>query len=155
MRKLPPLTALRAFEATARHMSFKAAAAELGLTPTAISHQIRLLEAICKQPLFRRRRRPVALTLAREKLFPVFRESFDAMSAVLSQVRGETDRRSLRVTTTNAFASRWLILRLSQWRSAHRRSSSKSSGPTNWSTFMLAKPMSPFPTPAEQGAFGS
>ncbi|MGH9694581.1 MAG: LysR family transcriptional regulator, partial [Bryobacteraceae bacterium] len=52
MRKLPPLGSLRAFEAAARRMSFKEAAAELGVTPTAVSHQIRLLEEICGQPLF-------------------------------------------------------------------------------------------------------
>jgi LysR family transcriptional regulator, glycine cleavage system transcriptional activator len=56
MRKLPPLTALRAFEAAARHLSFKAAADELGLTPTAISHQVRLLETVAGRTLFRRRR---------------------------------------------------------------------------------------------------
>jgi LysR family glycine cleavage system transcriptional activator len=51
MRKLPPLGSLRAFEAAARHMSFREAANELGVTPTAISHQIRILEDICGQPL--------------------------------------------------------------------------------------------------------
>jgi LysR family transcriptional regulator, glycine cleavage system transcriptional activator len=55
MRKLPPLGALRAFEAAARRLSFKEAAIELGVTPTAISHQIRSLEDICGQRLFRRR----------------------------------------------------------------------------------------------------
>jgi LysR family glycine cleavage system transcriptional activator len=64
MRKLPPLTELRAFEAAARHLSFKLAAAELGVTPTAISHQVKLLERYCGQPLFRRRPRPLALTWA-------------------------------------------------------------------------------------------
>ena len=61
----------RAFEAAARHSSFKSAAAELGVTPTAISHQIRLLEQHCGQPLFRRQPRPLGLTLAGEQLFPV------------------------------------------------------------------------------------
>jgi LysR family transcriptional regulator, glycine cleavage system transcriptional activator len=54
MRKLPPLTELRAFEAAARHLSFKMAAAELGVTPTAVSHQLKLLERHCGQSLFRR-----------------------------------------------------------------------------------------------------
>ncbi|TIX38022.1 MAG: LysR family transcriptional regulator, partial [Mesorhizobium sp.] len=57
MRKLPPLGSLRAFEAAARLMSFRKAATELGVTPTAISHQIRLLEEVCGQLLFRRRPR--------------------------------------------------------------------------------------------------
>jgi len=71
MRKLPPLKALRAFEAAARHMSFKAAADELGLTPTAISHQIRLLETALGGALFRRRPRPLTLTPPGAALFPV------------------------------------------------------------------------------------
>ncbi len=55
MRRLPPLAQLRAFEAAARNLSFKKAAAELAVTPTAISHQIQLLEDFCGQKLFRRR----------------------------------------------------------------------------------------------------
>ena len=70
MRKLPPLGSLRAFEAAARHLSFREAADELGVTPTAISHQIRILEEMCGQPLFRRRPRPLELTSAGERLFP-------------------------------------------------------------------------------------
>ena len=61
MEKLPPLIELRAFDAVARHLSFKKAAAELGVTPTAISHQIRLLEHYCGRSLFRRRPRPISL----------------------------------------------------------------------------------------------
>src|SRR5262249_60398130 len=89
MRKLPPLGSLRAFEAAARHMSFREAASELGVTPTAISHQIRLLEEICGQPLFRRRPRPLALTDAGERLFPVLRNGLDTFaSAVASASAG-------------------------------------------------------------------
>jgi LysR family transcriptional regulator, glycine cleavage system transcriptional activator len=62
VRRLPPLGTLRAFEAAARHLSFKEAAKELGLTPTAISHQVRLLEEYCGKTLFRRRPRPLALS---------------------------------------------------------------------------------------------
>src|SRR5213075_3082163 len=73
MRNLPPLTELRAFDAAARHLSFQKAADELCLTPTAISHQIRLLEEYCGPPLFRRRPRPMALADAGAKLFAVVR----------------------------------------------------------------------------------
>lgn len=62
MRRLPPLSALRAFEAAARHGSFKKAAGELAVTPTAISHQIRVLEEYTGQALFERQVRKVALT---------------------------------------------------------------------------------------------
>lgn len=118
MRKLPPLTELRAFEATARHLSFKAAAAELGVTPTAISHQIRLLEHECG-PLFRRHPRPVALTQAGERLFPAVRDAFAAMAEALSDVRSTTASGRLRITATNAFAARWLVPRLPSWRKVY------------------------------------
>src|SRR5581483_612160 len=108
MEKLPPLIELRAFEAAARHLSFKKAAAELGVTPTAVSHQIRLLEQYCGRGLFRRRPRPLSLTQAGVRLFPVVRDGLDAFSAALDAIRRQGDRQPLRVTTTNAFASRWL-----------------------------------------------
>ena len=119
MRKLPPLIELRAFEAAARHMSFKQAAAELGVTPTAISHQIRLLERYCGHPLFRRRPRPLTLTEAGARLFPVIRNGLEAFATAIATVRREGIRQPLRVTTTNAFASRWLVPRLSRWRRAN------------------------------------
>lgn len=119
MRKLPPLGSLRAFEAAARRMSFRDGATELGVTPTAISHQIRLLEDICGQPLFRRRPRPLALTRAGERLFPVLRNGFDAFATTIASVSPEADQRPLRVTSPNAFASRWLVPRLPKWREKH------------------------------------
>jgi LysR family glycine cleavage system transcriptional activator len=116
MTKLPPLIELRAFEAAARHLSFKQAAAELGVTPTAISHQIRLLEQYCGRALFRRRPRPLSLTDAGTRLFPVVRDSLEAIAAELGAIRRRDDRQALRVTTTNAFAARWLVPRLPRWR---------------------------------------
>lgn len=119
MRALPPLPGLRAFEAAARHLSFKAAAAELGVTPTAISHQIRSLERYCGQPLFRREPRPMSLTWAGEQLFPVVRDSLDLFSETLSAIRSGAATGRLRITTTNAFAARWLVPRLPTWRKSH------------------------------------
>lgn len=116
---MPPLTALRAFEAAARHMSFQAAAAELAVTPTAISHQIRELEAACGTPLFQRRPRPLRLTPTGERLYPVLQASFDAVADGIAALRDAEQRRPLRVTTTNAFAHRWLVPRLPLWRAAH------------------------------------
>jgi LysR family transcriptional regulator, glycine cleavage system transcriptional activator len=115
MRRLPPLTALRAFEAAARQMSFKAAADELGLTPTAISHQIRTLETGCGRLLFRRRPRPIALTEAGLRLFPAIRDGFDRFAAAVAALKDDADPNVLRVTTTNAFAGRWLVPRLPLW----------------------------------------
>ncbi|MCA1524954.1 LysR substrate-binding domain-containing protein [Bradyrhizobium yuanmingense] len=119
MHKLPPLIELRAFEAAARHLSFKKAAAELGVTPTAISHQIGLLEQYCGRALFRRRPRPLSLTDAGAQLFPAIRGGLEAFAAAIASVQQESDQQPLRVTTTNAFASRWLVPRLPLWRKLH------------------------------------
>ncbi len=119
MKRLPPLATLRAFEAAARRLSFKEAADELGLTPTAISHQVRLLEEHCGKRLFHRRPRPLALTDAGAKLFPAIRSGFETFGAALSSLDAKAEARPLHVTTTNAFASRWLVPRLKLWRKAH------------------------------------
>lgn len=119
MHRLPPLIEFRAFEAAARHLSFKKAAAELGVTPTAISHQIRLLERYCGHALFRRRPRPLSLTDAGARLFPAIRSGLEGFTVAIDAVRRETDQQPLRVTTTNAFASRWLVPRLPLWRKLH------------------------------------
>jgi LysR family glycine cleavage system transcriptional activator len=121
MRKLPPLAELRAFEAAARCLSFKLAAAELGVTPTAVSHQIKLLESFCGQSLFRRQPRPIALTSAGEQLFPIVRDGFESFAQAINRVRVGGAGARLRVTTTNAFAARWLVPRLPYWREAHPR----------------------------------
>ena len=119
MRKLPSLTALRAFEAAARHLSFKTAADELNLTPTAISHQIQLLEEFCKRDLFQRRPRPLTLTVAGARLFPVIKNGLDAFAAGLDELKYAAEPPTLRVTTTNAFAHLWLVPRLASWRKQH------------------------------------
>ena len=97
-------------------MSFKRAAAELKVTPTAISHQIRQLERYCGHSLFRRQPRPLSLTDAGLRLFPVIRDGLDEFSAAIAAVKRDGDRQPLRVTTTNACASHWLVPLLSRWR---------------------------------------
>jgi LysR family glycine cleavage system transcriptional activator len=119
MEKLPPLVELRAFDAAARHLSFRKAAAELGVTPTAISHQIRLLERYCGRALFRRRPRPLSLTDAGARLFPAVRSGLETFAAAIAAIKSGGERQPLRVTTTNAFASRWLVPRLPAWRKLH------------------------------------
>lgn len=118
-RRLPPLTALRAFEAAARHLSFKHAAAELSLTPTAISHQVRQLEEHLGVRLFVRGTRRVDLTPAGQSLFPALREGFDAMARAVQIVRPLAQPRALVLSTTMAFASRWLLQRLARFATAH------------------------------------
>jgi len=116
MRKLPPLRALQAFEAAARHASFAAAATELGVTPTAMSHQIRQLEAACGVKLFQRRPRPLLLTRAGARLYPALRDGFDALASAVATLAEADGRAPLRVTSPSAFASKWLVPRLSKWR---------------------------------------
>ena len=116
MNDLPPMIELRAFEAAARHLSFKGAAAELGVTPTAISHQIRLLECYCGCSLFRRRPRPLSLTEPGERLYPVVRDGIAAFAVAIADVKQDVGGRPLRITTTNAFASCWLVPKLPGWR---------------------------------------
>lgn len=116
MRDLPSLTSLAAFESAARHRSFKTAARELGVTPTAVSHQIRILEDAVGRRLFRRRPRPITLTEAGTKLFPVLEEGLDAFAEAVAAIRRDEEGRPLRVTTTNAFAHRWFVPRLPLWR---------------------------------------
>ena len=70
-------------------LSFKAAADELGVTPTAISHQIRQLEELCGHALFRRRPRPLALTACGAQLFPVMNEGLDSFAAAMAGIAGE------------------------------------------------------------------
>ena len=122
MTKLPPMAELQAFAAAARHLSFRKAAAELGVTPTAISHQIRLLESHCGHALFRRRPRPMALTDTGARLAPFVRDGLEAVAAGIDAVRRVEDKQFLRVTTTNAFASRWLVPRLPDWSKTHPES---------------------------------
>ncbi|SFK02661.1 LysR substrate-binding domain-containing protein [Celeribacter neptunius] len=116
MRNLPPLHALRAFEAAARHLHFARAADELGLTPTAISHQVRQLEAILGVDLFYRFPRPVRLSPAGEKLFPVLRTSLDQIAGTIDQLTVSPSGAPLRLSVTMAFASRWLMSRLPRLR---------------------------------------
>lgn len=120
MRKLPPLRSLQAFEAVARHRSFKDAADELNVTPTALSHQIRTLEEACGRQLFVRRPRPVRLTDAGQLLYPALRRGFDSFADALSTVAELGSTIALRITSPNAFASRWLVPRLSLWHEFHR-----------------------------------
>jgi LysR family glycine cleavage system transcriptional activator len=116
MRKLPPLRALHAFEAAARHHSFAAAANELGVTPTAISHQIRQLEEACGTKLFQRRPRPLLLTSAGARLYPALRNGFDALASAVALLAEGDVQGPLRVTSPSAFASKWLVPHLPKWR---------------------------------------
>jgi LysR family transcriptional regulator, glycine cleavage system transcriptional activator len=119
VRDLPSLSALRAFEAAARHQSFKRAAAELHVTPTAVSHQIRALEETTGVRLFVREVRRVVLTPAGEVLFPILRDSFDAIAQTLAIVARPARHAVVTLSATTAFTAKWLVPRLAKMRSAH------------------------------------
>jgi LysR family transcriptional regulator, glycine cleavage system transcriptional activator len=118
MRRLPPLAAVRVFEAAARHPSFTAAAAELGMTQAAVSYQIRVLEERVGTPLFRRERRRVLLTDAGRRAAGELTRAFDTIDAAFAALRAE-DEAVLTLTATNTFASTWLAWRIGGFQVAH------------------------------------
>ncbi|KEJ94835.1 LysR family transcriptional regulator, glycine cleavage system transcriptional activator [Pseudosulfitobacter pseudonitzschiae] len=115
MRRLPPLNSIRAFEAVARCLSFSAAADELGVTTTAVSHQIRHLESYLGFKLIVRNPRDIALTPAGAEMFPKLRDGFDLLADAFSVLNVDIEQNVLRVTTTRAFADNWLLPRLSHF----------------------------------------
>lgn len=106
MRKLPPLGALRVFEAAARRLSFKEAAEELHVTPTAVSHQIKQLEEILGTPLFERGTRQVRLTQAGHDLYPALRDGFDAIERAVENAHRVRRTKIARLTSTVAFVAK-------------------------------------------------
>lgn len=118
MRRLPPLAAVRVFEAAARHENFTAAANELGMTQAAVSYQVKLLEERLGAPLFRREKRRVVLTDAGRKAAPQITRAFDAMDAAFGAIRAE-DEAVLTVSTSNTFANTWLAWRLGSFQMNH------------------------------------
>lgn len=119
MRSLPSLNALYTFEAAARHLSFQDAAEELDVTSTAVSHQIRTLENHLGVPLFRRRPRPLALTEAGHLLYPVVRDSLDAIASTIAQLQQPPEFTKLTVSVTPVFATKWLVPRLPDFQRAN------------------------------------
>ncbi|MFZ2003785.1 MAG: transcriptional regulator GcvA [Stellaceae bacterium] len=109
---LPPLSALRAFEAAARLQSFSKAADELNVTPAAISHQIAALEADLGVSLFNRRNRAVELTASARVLLPGLSEGFSGILDSVRRLRSHNDTGTLTVTVSPSFAGKWLVQRL-------------------------------------------
>lgn len=117
--RLPPLNALRAFEAAARHRSFKRAAEELFVTPAAISQQVKTLEEYLGVELFRRLTRAIELTPAAEAMLPKVREGFDSFAAGLVLARRAEDRGRIAVAAPPNFVARWLMPRLRSFTATH------------------------------------
>lgn len=118
-RRLPPLAALRAFEAAARHLSFQKAAAELAVTASAISHQIRLLEETLGVALFTRQVRRVVLTTAGQQLYPVLRDGFDGFERVISDLNPKNQRKAATLTAPTLFVGRRLLPALGTFQKRH------------------------------------
>ena len=118
-RRLPPLNALRAFEAGARHLKFARAADELAVTPTAISHQIRHLEDWFGVALFSRNKRQLTLTDSGAQLYPVVSQALDRIAEVSCRIHQSIDRATLTVSVTPTFGSRWLASRLGRFWAAY------------------------------------
>jgi LysR family transcriptional regulator of beta-lactamase len=114
-----PLNALRAFEASARHLSFTLAGAELHVTQSAISAQVKNLEERLGAPLFRRLPRGLALTDEGQALLPLLSESFARMGAVLTQFEKGRLREPLTVAAVGTFAVGWLMPRLADFSRQH------------------------------------
>jgi len=117
--RLPPLNALRAFEAAARHRSFKRAAEELFVTPAAISQQVKSLEGYLGVELFRRLTRAIELTPAAEAMLPKLREGFDCFAAGLAQARRAEERGRIAIAAPPNFVARWLMPRLRSFTSSY------------------------------------
>jgi LysR family glycine cleavage system transcriptional activator len=112
-RRLPPLTALRAFEAAGRHANFARAAEELSITPAAVSQQVRSLEDFLGIRLFTRRARGVELTAAGAEYTRSLGLLLDQLALATERARRTEEPRRLTIATTPSFAARWLMPRLS------------------------------------------
>lgn len=116
---LPSLNGLRAFEAAARHLSFTRAAAELNVTQTAISHQIRRLEDQLGLRLFERRNRALTLTREAEAYLPSVRAAFEDLRQATARLRRRERDDVLIVSTTPSLAAKWLVTRVASFQDAH------------------------------------
>ena len=117
--RLPPLNALRAFEASARHRSFSRAAEELNVTPAAISHQIKGLEEFLAVKLFKRAKRTLMLTTAGQSLLPGVRKGFAAFNEAMEEFGLFDATGMLTVAVTPSFAAKWLVHRIEHFNRAH------------------------------------
>ena len=119
MNKLPPLKSLQAFDAAGRHLSFTDAAQELNVTPGAISQQIRMLEEFLEIKLFKRMNRVIILTDAGQLVLPLVSTGFEQFGEAVSLLQRTRSDGPLTITSAPSFVSKWLIPRLSKFKSLH------------------------------------
>lgn len=118
-RQLPPLNALRAFEAAGRHLSFTKAADELNVTPGAISHQIKTLEESLNTPLFHRLTRALRLTDAGKAALPTISQGLDKLAQGVEQMHAHCESGVLTISVSPSFGAIWLVPRLENFRREH------------------------------------
>jgi len=116
---LPPLNSLRAFEAAARHLSFKKAAQELNVTPGAISQQVKRLEASLSTQLFLRMPTSLQLTQAGQEYLPIIRRAFERISEATERLQVTRGIEIVTVSTMSGFATKWLVPRLNRFQELH------------------------------------
>lgn len=119
MRKLPPLHSLKAFEATARHLSFTKAAEELNVTPGAVSQQVKALEEYLSLKLFKRRNRMILLTEEAQICLPYLSDGLDKLAQGIDAIHAHESDKPLTITLSPTFASRWLMPRLNSFHQCH------------------------------------
>jgi LysR family glycine cleavage system transcriptional activator len=119
LRRLPPLNALRAFEAAARHESFTRAAEELCVTQGAVSHQVKALEAELGIKLFNRERQRLVITDAGRDYLTVLRDAFDRISVGTERLLQRQSTGVLTLSTSPDFAAKWLVNRLGRFAEEH------------------------------------
>lgn len=117
--RLPPLNPLRAFEATARHLSVKNAAAELCVTPGAVSQMLKTLELHLGVALFKRANRGIFLTSAGQDYLPAIRNAFRQIADATKRVENTAETGILTISVSPSFAAAWLVPRLKNFQDAH------------------------------------
>jgi LysR family transcriptional regulator, glycine cleavage system transcriptional activator len=118
-RPSTPLNALKAFEAAGRHLSFSKAAAELNVTPAAVSHQVKALEELLEIPLFRRLTRALRLTDGGQAALPTLTDGFDKLAQGVELMRANHESRELTISVSPSFGAMWLLPRLERFRGLH------------------------------------
>ncbi len=119
MRRLPPLNSLRAFESTARHLSFTNAADELNVTAGAVSQQVKVLEDYLGLALFKRQNRMILLTQEASLFLPYLTEGLDKFVEGLDAIHNAQANKPLTITLPPTFAARWLMPRLMSFQKLH------------------------------------
>ena len=145
-RRLPPLNALRAFEAAARHLNFSRAADELSVTPGAVSQQIQNPVTTSGRPSSNARLKGLLLTDAAQTALPALREAFDWLAEAASLLTAAVDGRRLTLTAPPSFAAKWLVPRLGAFEQGASAGGCLALAPLNSSIWPPARWTSPSAT---------